>query len=161
MSDIVERLRQARDALLSGDGGHVDLPLTEAADEIERLRAELVAANREAEILLNAMIQLGGHVGTEQLPDVAGKITQISNLVAGLRAEIERMQGVVSAVNRRCDHLGMTVRDIKKERDAAYRAGQEATKEAVADMAWDRRGHFASDSAARAFSELVRALDAD
>ena len=41
---------------------------------------------------------------------------------------------------------------------AAYRAGQEAIKESVSDMVLDRRGHFASDSAASAFAELVRAL---
>ena len=44
---------------------------------------------------------------------------------------------------------------------AAYRAGQEEIKEAVANMAWERRGHFASDFAARSFASFVRALPLD
>ncbi len=31
-----------------------------------------------------------------------------------------------------------------------------AERERCADLCWDRRGHFASDAAARAFAELVR-----
>ena len=53
------------------------------------------------------------------------------------------------------DYSADQMRDYGRQ---CYRAGQEATKESVADMAWDKRGHFASDSAARAFAELVRAL---
>lgn len=33
-------------------------------------------------------------------------------------AEVERQKGVISAVNARCDHLGMRLGDVIKERDA-------------------------------------------
>jgi hypothetical protein len=35
-----------------------------------------------------------------------------------LRAEVDRQREVIRRVNARCDHLGMSLRDIKAERDA-------------------------------------------
>ena len=39
---------------------------------------------------------------------------------------------------------------------AGYAVGVAAERERLAAACWERRGHFASDAAARAFAELVR-----
>ena len=58
------------------------------ADEIESLRSRLAAADREATVLVVAMAdQFGAPDNWKPLPDAAGMITQISNMVAGLREE--------------------------------------------------------------------------
>ena len=62
--------------------------------ECESLRARLAEADREATVLVFAMAdQCGAPDNWRPLPGVAGKITQISNMAAGLRsrlAEYER-----------------------------------------------------------------------
>lgn len=42
-----------------------------------------------------------------------------------MRAEIERQREVIRNVNARCDHLGMSLRDIKAERDTLKRLARE------------------------------------
>lgn len=85
---------------------------------------------------------------TKKVPAVAGRLDrQVRPLVHALRAlpdtrpepqpfevwrdacglamaaadEIDRLHGVVAKVNARCDHLGMSLRDIKAERDTIKR----------------------------------------
>jgi hypothetical protein len=58
------------------------------ADEIESLRSRLTDAEREARVLVVAMAdKCGAPDNWKPLPDAAGMITQISNMVAGLREE--------------------------------------------------------------------------
>lgn len=42
-----------------------------------------------------------------------------------MRAEIERQRDVIREVNARCDHLGMSLRDTKAERDTLKRLARE------------------------------------
>ena len=73
---------------------------SELEAEIERLRDELDAA-------LEVVCDLGGEV---RLPEIeAARARRIEN---------DRLRAVVGQVNARCDHLGMSLRDIKAERDA-------------------------------------------
>jgi len=45
-------------------------------------------------------------------------IAFLEKKVAALEAENQRLREVVSKVNDRCDHLGMSLGEIKAERDA-------------------------------------------
>jgi 5'-deoxynucleotidase YfbR-like HD superfamily hydrolase len=65
-----------------------DYDIVTLADEIESLRSRLADAEREARVLVVAMAdQFGAPDNWKPLPDAAGMITQISNMVAGLRDE--------------------------------------------------------------------------
>jgi hypothetical protein len=72
--------------------------LYEAADEIESLRSRLADAEREARVLVVAMAdKCGAPDNWKPLPDAAGMITQISNMVAGLRDERALIAAVLRA----------------------------------------------------------------
>jgi exonuclease VII small subunit len=59
-----------------------------AATDYDALAARLASADREATVLVVAMAdQFGAPDNWKPLPDAAGMITQISNMVAGLREE--------------------------------------------------------------------------
>jgi hypothetical protein len=62
----------------------------EAADEIERLRAE----RDEARAYLSRLLQIR-HPTVEPLPDLLGVCTQIDNALAGLLAERDRLREAV------------------------------------------------------------------
>ncbi len=88
-SDIVEQLRAWAEPISSGyEVPRAAVTLYEAADEIESLRSRLADAEREARVLVVAMAdKCGAPDNWKPLPDAAGMITQISNMVAGLREE--------------------------------------------------------------------------
>ena len=97
MSDIVERARLVQRVNAHWSDSICDCEecaaercalLTPMADEIESLRSWLADAEREARVLVVAMAdQFGAPDNWKPLPDAAGMITQISNMVAGLRDE--------------------------------------------------------------------------
>jgi hypothetical protein len=84
MTDIVERLH----LLQSGAAWYCEetsATLEDAADEIERLRAE----RDEARAYFSRLLQIK-HPTVEPLPDLLGVCTQIDNALAGLLAERNR-----------------------------------------------------------------------
>ena len=68
-----------------------NLNLTAVPTMCRRYEARLADAEREARVLVVAMAdQFGAPDNWKPLPDAAGMITQISNMVAGLRKDAER-----------------------------------------------------------------------
>jgi hypothetical protein len=54
-----------------------------------------------------------------------------------LRAEVDRQREVIRSLNARCDHLGMSLRDIKAERDALRAALEKIADETAATWVSD------------------------
>ena len=66
--------------------------------------------------------------------------------IAALEQEIARQKEVIASVNARCDHLGMSLRDIKAERDAEREMCRELVREALdADEGDHVLGTFLAD----------------
>lgn len=67
---------------------YLENQLADSDRDNQRLRGRLAEAEREARVLVVAMAdQCGASDNWKPLPDVAGMITQINNMVAGLREE--------------------------------------------------------------------------
>jgi DNA repair ATPase RecN len=67
---------------------YLENQLADSDRDNRRLRGRLAEAEREARVLVVAMAdQCGASDNWKPLPDVAGMITQINNMVAGLREE--------------------------------------------------------------------------
>jgi len=104
MTDIVERLRATPNWKREECRHWKDVTCVydrspfEAADEIERLRAELSWANIESTALLEAMLRQDGNTDCVMLTTAGGRITQISNLVAGMRAERDALLALLTEV---------------------------------------------------------------
>lgn len=98
--------QRAEDALVAagvemfehGDHLTIEDGIARLARDRDNARADLAAADTEATSLLGAMMQHAGvSDGWAMLDSVAGKISQINNMVAGLRAELERARGELRA----------------------------------------------------------------
>ena len=72
-------------------------PTPVSQDDYDALAARLASADIEATSLLMAMVQQWPdvHPDWKPLPDVAGKITQINNMVAGLRARLAEAEHLI------------------------------------------------------------------
>ena len=58
--------------------------------------------------------------------------------IAALEQEIARQKEVIASVNARCDHLGMSLRDIKADRDSWAQQASDRTQDAVDLVAAER-----------------------
>lgn len=61
--------------------------------------------------------------------------------IAALKQEIARQKEVIASVNARCDHLGMSLRDIKADRDSWAQQASDRTQDAVDLVAAERERH--------------------
>ena len=102
VSDLVERLQEESDVLLARK---VDRMLhKEAADEIERLRAELADTQERLDLLANEMVYRGNSVAyIYQKMD--GYRATIDRLCEGLRKRGIAMDGKTSAVELAFDAI--------------------------------------------------------
>lgn len=91
MTDAKALAERLRDALRDFAIGH------EAADLIEQQAAEITRLDARRAAIYSA----------EQ-----------AQIEAPLRAEIARQRDVIGSVNSRCDHLGMRLGEVIRERDA-------------------------------------------
>ena len=69
----------------------------------------------------------------EQRVKDAAYIAAACNAAPELLAEVDRQREVIRSLTARCDHLGMSLRDIKAERDA-LRAEIDAAQDFAADI---------------------------
>ncbi len=77
-----------------------------------------------------------------------------ATMTEGYPSDVRRLVDAVQAAEREHWERAAHLQKASYEREIAIEV--EAERERCADLCWDRRGHFASDAAARAFAELVR-----
>lgn len=91
------------------------------SDEIERLRAELAQSRDKCQAAEDTLAMSVPKFKYDELAEsldlAITKAEEAEAEVIKLRAEVDRQKEVISKINRTNDHLGMTVRDIKKERN--------------------------------------------
>jgi len=75
------------------------------------------------------------HIGHNPIALI--RLSAAQSAIAALEAENQRLREVVSKVNDRCDHLGMSLGEIKAERDA-LRAECEGLRKDAARYRWLR-----------------------
>jgi hypothetical protein len=91
-----------------------------AETAVATLRSRLADAEREARVLVVAMAdKCGAPDNWKPLPDAAGMITQISNMVAGLREER-------APIVTRAENAEAALVEAESDRDAAFRAHDKA-----------------------------------
>jgi hypothetical protein len=162
---IIDRIKAAIERITNGYGQmrvpveatDPDIVLQDCRITIERLEAALAAQAEAHKAELQRMqdeFDKASLAMQDEINAVQGELDQVlgdwNALVAAsgsktnggavghvtaLRAENSRMQSVVSTVNARCDYLGITLGEIKRERDA-LKAALLAFRMAGIELGW-------------------------
>ena len=135
--------------------------------EIVRLQARLADAEREARVLVVAMAdQFGAPDNWKPLPDAAGMITQISNMVAGLREErallvarAENAEAALVEAERRCVEQTVELVNLAEGRRVRLAEAERLLREAADYLRPGEPHDAAYKDFSRRFAAFLRATD--
>ncbi len=134
--DLIERLRDA-----AGHDSGMDLVAIGAQSLMRRAAATI------------ARLEAANEAFGKRQTWWTDRMFELEQKVDRLEAENERQSGVIRSLNGKCDHLGMTLRDIKAERDAARRDGMRAAA-SILEAEHDKRSHL--DNHAAYYARMIR-----